>query len=271
MTENDQPTEASGGKKTGGGKRKKKASSRNKLILFVSGTTFAALLGWAINYYLPGLLSQHSQPPPIAADVNDDPSTIGTFSATSETILLPGPARKAHADNPPFSFCDEFRSWATGLGGVDAGSTEFRLVVQGNSDLPVVLDGMSANIIRRVATKGNIPVACGTAGNATVRSIRINLDVNPPLADYHTAYGTQPFAFTLNKGETEIFDITAVSSAPNTITIWDLALRAIIDGQEHTYYIEDRGRPFETAGWTPGTAKGVYEWTTAWDPNSPFS
>ena len=108
--------------------------------------------------------------------------------------------------------------WASGLGGIDARKTEFRLVVQGNSSLPVVLDGMSARILRRVVISRPVPVECGTAGNATVRSNQINLDAHPPLADYRTAYGTKPFAFTLNKGDTEIFDITAVTTEPNTVT-----------------------------------------------------
>jgi hypothetical protein len=272
MTEKDQSTAAKDEKKPSSGKkRKKKLSSGKKLFLFVSGTAFTALLGWSINYYLPGLLSSNSESAPIVADVNDNPSTIGTFAASTETILLPPAARKDHVSNPPFSFCDEFHSWAAGLGGIDAGKTEFRVVVQGNSDLPVILDGMSARIIRRVSTAGAVPVGCGSAGNATVRSIQINLDANPPLAEYHTVYGKQPFAFTLNKGETEIFDITAVSNSPNVVTVWDLVLNAVIDGQEHTYVIEDRGRPFETAGWTPGTDKNTYTWTMDWYPRSPFT
>jgi len=267
VTEQSQPTPADGEKKAPAGGEKKAPASR-KLLIYVSGALFTALLGWSISYYLPGLLSDSSKPPPIATDVIDNPSLIDTFSEAPQTILLPG-VRNLRAANPPFPFCDQFRSWAIGLGGIDAGQTRFRLIVQGDSDLPVVLNGMSARIIRRISTRAaSVPVECGTAGEVTVRSIQINLDASPPLADYRSAYGTKPFAFTLNKGETEIFDITAQSSLPNVVTEWDLVLNVTIDGNRQTYVIEDRGKPFETAGWTARATKGTYEWTTAWSPSS---
>ena len=119
---------------------------------------------------------------------------------------------------------------------------------------------MSARIIRRIPMSAAVPVGCGTAGVVTVRSIQINLDASPPLADYRSAYGTH-FAFTVNKGETEIFDITALSAMPNVVTEWDLVLNVTIGGKGNTYVIEDRGRHFETAGWTAGATKGTYTWT----------
>lgn len=241
-----------------------------KFSLFVGGALLTAVLGWSVNYYLPGILSHHSQPPAIAADVNDNPSLIDTFASASETIFLPPSIQKRHVANPPFGFCDQFRVWATGLGGIDAGRTEFRLIVQGNSAQPVVLDGMSAKIIRREPEQRVIPVECETAGNATVRSIRINLDAVPPLANYRSALGTKPFAFTLNKGDTEIFDISASSRTPGTVTFWDLELHAVIDGHGHTYLIEDRGHPFETAGLRKAPTGKAYSWGTTWTPNSPF-
>jgi hypothetical protein len=241
-----------------------------KLFLFVGGAVITAALGWAANYYLPKLFANSSPPPPIVAEISDNPSLIDTFSAAPETIYLPIGVRGHRVSNPPFSFCDQFRVWAAHLGGVDAGKTEFRVIVQGNSAQPVVLDGMSARVIRRVPEPRSIPVGCTTAGNATVRSIEINLDARPPLANYKTVYGTKPFAFTLNKGDTEIFDITAVSKLSNEITFWGLVLHAVIDGHGRTYVIEDRGHPFETAGWRAGIAAKIYSWGPPWAPHSPF-
>jgi hypothetical protein len=271
---------------TGANEKKpgKKTPVSKRLLTYVGGAVFTAVLAWAVQYYLPGLLSGGSSTPatqaqaakstttaPIAVDVNDDPSTIDTFAAGSETLLLPTTVRSQHASNPPEGFCSEFRTWALGLGGVDARQTEFRLVVQGNSSLPVVLVGMSAQILRRVPTSQSLPVACATAGNATVRSIQINLDAHPPLADYRSTNGTKPFAFTLNKGDTEIFDVTAVTSEPHTVTEWDLVLDAVIDGKPRTFVIEDRGRPFETAGWPADGTKNTYSWGGGWYPRSPLA
>ena len=88
MTEKDQPTPADGEKKARASGEKKARASR-KLFLYVGGDIFTALLGWSINYYLPGLLSDSSTPPPIAVDVIDNPSLIDTFAAAPETSCYP--------------------------------------------------------------------------------------------------------------------------------------------------------------------------------------
>lgn len=116
-----------------------------------------------------------------------------------------------------------------------------------------------------------VKVECPTQGEAQIRTLAINLDSRNRSASYLTQGKRSPFGFTLRKGETEVFDITA-STAKADMLEWSLLLYLTVDGKEQSIEIRNRGLPFRTVAEHKGT---WYDWTGSWITStgrrSPFS
>jgi hypothetical protein len=237
-------------------------------ILTVPGLILTTVLTTAVSWGVTAVLarvtsSRAVEHDPIAVSLETDPSRISGISTAGVFGVIPA---SVHTQGSPGSGCEGFHSWLNRNHGIEAGRTSLQLVLQGESDSAVLISAMRVRVLAKLALQDGIPVACPTAGEAQVRSISVNLDTTPPTVDYRSN-STGTFGFTLAKGETETFLVTA--SASRATYRWAIDLEVVIDGARKTLRV---GEP--DGLWTTARPSGPHwEWNfrDAWSLVSPDS
>lgn len=249
-------------------KSEKKASRKlfgtgRRAVVALASIAATAVIGWAVAYYAPGIVSHNTEGPALLTDVQDDPFAIDTFSNLPIQMMLPVNAVSYKTGNPPPNWCSGFHEWGRHLNGADVNATHVRLIVQGSTDKAVIITGIGAQVLKHQSVSG-VYVRCPTAGEAQIRTLNMNLDSPAPSAVYLVKGSRNPFGFTLSKGETEVFDLTAVTHSAEMLE-WNLVLHLTVDGQDQTIEVQDRGASFRTIG--EHKAKW-YDWTGTWASSS---
>ncbi|MFC6081736.1 hypothetical protein [Sphaerisporangium aureirubrum] len=218
--------------------------------VFVVSTVVAGVIGTVVTYYVTRVLTEREPVRPIAVNVNDEPPTIPSFTTSAVEYVMPAGLRPAA---PLPSECGEIVKWVKRHGGVSRTTTMFRVIVQGRTDAGVLIENMRARVVKRAtAPKGGTAIGCGAGqGEAEPRNIAISLDGLDPTAKYSSGVPGRKdlFGFTLAKGETEIFDITATTGS-GTVT-WVISLDLVVQGERTTVEVLDNGKPFVTTA-APG-------------------
>ena len=223
--------------------------------VLVAGTVFTALLTASATWFANDVLSKVHQPDPVGLSVETDPSRMSGVSSADRYGVIPSSVETR--GTPGSGGCDGFHSWLRNNHGIDAGETVLQISAQGMTDQPVLLQNMRVKIIDTSAPMSGIAVWCPSAGNAQLRSITVNLDATPPAVVYQSASNT-PFGFTLQKGETESFIVTA--KAAKATYRWTVELDAVINGTAKTLHV---GPP---DGFTT-TPKPTVSWEWSWEDN----
>jgi hypothetical protein len=209
----------------------------------------SAVLTGVIAYYVPKVLSSAEHPPPaLTADVLDN---------TEPPLKMVVPQARTGASSPGAG-CDSFRSWAVKIGGIDAGMTTFKLVVQANDTKPIYIAGLRAVVVSSSDPASGIVVSCPSQEGAVERSVVIDLDKSKN-GEYIRSGRAQPFDFVLHQGETEIFHVKARTSRHSLR--WFLQVDAVVGGRHELLLVKDSGRPFATTGYA--VAAGTYVWNGA--------
>ncbi|MFE7869037.1 hypothetical protein ACFUYE_01635 [Micromonospora humida] len=216
---------------------------------FVLGTALAALLGAVTSIYATRWVDD-LDPQVVAVHVVANPATVDTWGTAEFAMVLPKDARPS--DDPPVG-CATLIDWARALGAVDHQVSRVRVVVQGAGDQGVLIDNLRARVIRRSQTPepSGVQLRCGgQQGAAEPRDVEMDLDAPQPAARYRTLIeGRRPlFGFTLAKGETEVFDLTAFTTG--TVE-WTLELDLVAAGKRKRVEVTNRGRSFVTTA-APG-------------------
>jgi hypothetical protein len=212
----------------------------------------AGVISTACAYYLPGLFSQASTPvQPITLSVLDN-------TAPPFTMIMP----QAHtADGSPGPGCGNFRTWVISRDGEDAGTTSLNLVVQGNTDAPVYIYGIRADVLNRSSPAKGPVVYCPTAGYVTQRPVAIDLDTSGD-GRYVTKAPNSPFGFTVSKSDLEVFSIAATTTKCDCK--WVLQVEAVLNGQPEQFTVTDHGQPFETSAYNPSAVEFDWNYTNGW-------
>jgi hypothetical protein len=222
---------------------------------WAASTVAVAVVAAAATYYMPGVFRSVSNPvSPITTTVvdNSTPPITMVVPAGRTAVGNPGPA------------CSTFRSWGLSDGGVDAGDTEFSLLVQGtSSNSVVVVLGMRAQVVSRAAPLGGTVVSCPTAGEVASVPVKIDLDSSGQGQLVTSAPGT-PFDRTVSSIDPENFDIGATAS--DAFYKWDLVVVASVAGQTKTFVVTDHGQPFETTPVPQGVTNYSWNYSNGWQP-----
>jgi hypothetical protein len=232
-----------------GGTRKSRLARLLTLPRAAAGVAGVAVITGLVGYFLPRILNSAtaSATTPLYSRVLDD--------SEPPLLLLIPPARTV-GSAPSGPTCEAFLSWARSAGGVDAGTTRFSLVIQGNTDAALYIAGVRAHLVSTAAPDSGALVECPTQGEVKPHKIVIDLE-SAARGRYVTNASGSPFGVTVGKGESEVFDVTA-STQRHTFS-WLLEVKAIIAGQTRVLLISDHGRPFQT---TPlGPLKSTYQWS----------
>jgi hypothetical protein len=184
------------------------------LPVLAATTALTAIVSWVVPRMLEG-----SQPA-VGVVVQDNPASFGTSSIVA---VFP---RASDITGNPGQGCSTFHPWARRLGAVDVGETRVRVLAQGRRDVPIVISGLRAHVIERGPPQSGTAVVCPSAGVLQNRLITIDLDTPVPVA--RRAGPSPDFGFTLARGETEVFDITATTSRSNVS--WSMTLDLLVDG-----------------------------------------
>jgi hypothetical protein len=212
----------------------------------------SALVSGIVAYYLPQLLSTAPTPtPPLAADVLDN---------IEPPITMVVPSAQTGIGSPG-SGCASFRRWATAIGGIDAGTTTFTLVLQSTTNAATYVAGVRAHILATRPPSSGIAVSCPAQAGVVERSVLINLDSG--VGTYVRAGRGAPFGFTLRRGESEIFNISAATT--RHALQWTLEVDAVINGMHHILTVRDNKRAFMTSA--VDSSRAIYRWnyTNAWE------
>jgi hypothetical protein len=213
-------------------------------LVFLASTAVVALVGAVASYVVPAMLSDEPAAPEVLVHVESNTKRSTGFQDVGTSVAVP----IGQGPEAPTS-CLDVEDWARKVGGYDLGDSHIEVIVQGNSDQPVLLTGM-----RAVPVQTEAPVVpqlrsyvCGTPeGEVSPRTLEIDLDSPDRRARSRDVPGARPFfGVTLAKGETELFDVTV--SAHRVPTRWHLVLEAVVAGEHREIRVQDGTRPFSTA------------------------
>lgn len=198
---------------------------------------------------MPGVWATLANVPELFVHVEANPSVI--YAGLPEWIggayVVPTELTTSVIDRPPHGGCREWRSWLWALGAYDGGNSEVRVTLQGNANNTVLVDGLLIQVIERNDLEGHL-LQCPVGGaDVRVRSLQADLDLEPCVVNFRDDLGefSAPFAFTLARGEVEVFHITASTTRR---CLWTAELLLIVDGKRRRMYIDDDGQPFRTSG-----------------------
>lgn len=216
-------------------------------VVWLTALATAIITGAGVN--LLTSISQRLAPEvsegstPFAVNVITNQAAIDTFSDSGFSEVIP-----QNIARPPDSItCLQLHDWAQARGGAQANVTRFRIIIQGRTDRALLLTSLHARIESTTQAKEAIGLSCKSAGEVAPRFLALDLDHPNKSATYKTKGAMKPFGFTLNKGETEIFDVVASTHSKNILT-WNAVLTYTIDGEESQLVVEGGGRPFRTTG-----------------------
>jgi hypothetical protein len=225
-----------------------------------------AVLGWAVNHFMPMLARRAQGRTGALVHLRTDPAI---FEAGEPPWIGYGfvfPRGKTELGAPPPGNCPEWWAWARNNHGVDADRTKVRLTIIGDSEATVIVEALRIAIVRRAEPLDGALVVCQVGGaDITPRHIAVDLDTfAEAVTSYYDAGGdpTGRFSFAIARGEAEIFNI--VAAAGRSYTEWVAELYLLVDGKRQIVHLSDEGKPFRT---TASSQLEPLSWTgEKWDP-----
>ncbi|MFC9756824.1 helix-turn-helix domain-containing protein [Streptomyces sp. NPDC056921] len=171
-------------------------------------------------------------------------------------------------DVPPPPSPQGTRGWAKALGGVDGGSMQLELTVQGKSGQAVVLNGLHVRTLSRKAPLAwsaySMGEGCGSG--VTPQSFDIDLDDSrPDLTPVAGQKGDErvppkDFPFRVSSTDVEVLDLQVHVEGHDVS--WYLDLEWSSGGRTGMLRIDDGGKPFRTSS-IQARPKYMYRYDTA--------
>ncbi|MFG3533073.1 helix-turn-helix domain-containing protein [Streptomyces sp. NPDC047917] len=171
-------------------------------------------------------------------------------------------------DVPPPPSPQGTRGWAKALGGVDGGSMQLEVTVQGKSGQAVVLNGLHVRTLSRKAPLAwsaySMGEGCGSG--VTPQSFDVDLDDSrPSLTPVAGQQGDErvppkDFPFRVTSTDVEVFDLTVHVEGHDVS--WYLDLEWSSGGRTGMLRIDDGGKPFRTSS-IQARPKYMYRYDTA--------
>jgi hypothetical protein len=227
----------------------------------IAAALATGLVGALIAYFVPGILDRVTGEDRPRVSLQTNPATIDTFVNRSHHLIVP---RGETMSGSPGRGCAGFYPWGDRIGGIPAGETNFRLIVQGGAD-QTLISGIRARVIERDPPLSGTGFVCPTQAGVEPRSLSIDLDEPNPIGKVLDNGKERPVAFTVSEDETEVFDISAETS--DCYCTWILELVTTQKGKEELISVSKGGTPFETTAW-PAHARRIDDERPyyTWDP-----
>lgn len=250
----------------------------------IATAVLTASVGAGVTWLVPRLEDVNFSPADaIKLHVETDPGKMTPSSQVSPfgSAVIPSSVR-THG-TPGAGGCDGFHSWVVDNLGVDAGATVVQIAAQGTTDKPVLIQNVRASVIDSSPPLTGIAVDCSpvdsapppsgtnvppnavTQGPLEVREGVVILDASQPAVVFQSGY-KKPLAFTLKKGETESFAVSAI--AAHATYRWKVQLDVVVNGVADTLEVGGKNGFTTTAEPAPHTA-WEWNWKDGWDRSDP--
>ena len=182
-----------------------------------------------------------SPTPPLAVQVQTDGKLAsracqGEYIDAKPESVLYDPSRDGQQPDPHI--------WGKRFGGVDAGTTVFRVTVQGTGDEAVVLNGLTVNDKSAPLTR-RVPVYAfyeGCGGQIDERGFEVNLDERP--ATVKPNLGSPDFPLKVTQSDPEVLVVTAYTDSGGHS--WTMDLDWTSGARRGQVTIDDAGTSFQT-------------------------
>lgn len=178
--------------------------------------------------------------------------------------VAPGPDALPRAvRNHPVTFIDPM--WARAHGAVAGSPQVIRLRLQGKDDRPVIINGITAVVIKRTRpVQGWYAAVVSGCGEAAVRVGSLDLDrpSQPVLYDRAGGESITPkhFALSVTRTDVELVQLEAFTRAAAT---WKARIDYSAAGGDGSVVVDDHGQPFRVS--SEGPSRG-YEVTYFIEP-----
>jgi hypothetical protein len=142
-----------------------------------------------------------------------------------------------------------WEAWARKNGGIESSTTGIEVVIEGTTPYPVILTGLTVDVVRRAPPPRGIRIVPFGGGPVGKRLFNVDLDDNPPtitaLPDEFSDAGAIDFPYQVSQTDPEVFRILA--STNKCDCSWRAKLHWVYHGQQGVTVIDDNGQPFRTA------------------------
>jgi hypothetical protein len=142
-------------------------------------------------------------------------------------------------------------AWAHANGGMDSSTTAVEIVVEGATQYPVVLTGLTAEVIERAPPPKGVHVVPFGGGGLSPRYFSVDLDESPPTVEsvsaaeeLESAPPAVNFPYRVSATDPEVFLVFA--STRKCDCSWRASLEWVYQGKKGTTVIDDAGQPFRT-------------------------
>jgi hypothetical protein len=221
-------------------------------------TVLTTAVSWGATTVLTNLATPKATPADaVSLSYESDPAHISGARTDGRGYVFPA---TAHVVGGLEGGCDGLHAWGTHNGGADLGFTSVQVVAQGRSDSAVLLTNLKVRVLSKAAPAPGIEARCESAGSVQFRTISVDLDAEPPKVTYKAA-SESTFGFTLNKGETETFIVTA--NTTKAAYRWVIDMEMVVDGQKTVATIG----PSDGFATAAGVNKTFWSWNheSAWE------
>jgi hypothetical protein len=141
-------------------------------------------------------------------------------------------------------------AWARAHGGVDADMTAVQVVLEGATPYPVILTGLTVDVVDRGAPpRQGVHYMVTGGGPVGVRYFEVMLDRRPPTvhsipAEFKPLKPAIDFPYKVSQTDPEVLDIRAY--ALKCDCTWRANLQWVYHGKRGSTVIDDGGKPFRT-------------------------
>ena len=141
-------------------------------------------------------------------------------------------------------------AWARAHGGVDADMTAVQVVVEGGTPYPVILTGLTVDVVERAAPpRRGVHYMVTGGGPVGVRFFEVMLDKRPPVvssipAEFKPLKPAIDFPYKVSQADPEVLDIRAY--ALKCDCTWRAKLQWVYHGKHGSTVIDNGGKPFRT-------------------------
>lgn len=216
-------------------------SSLKKAALFVVAAAITALVGLALNDWWEGRKPAYV----LIVEKNPDRISIATGTVGDSAGYVVTGRSIGEIGPPPIrdNVCQGRYEWATErYQAADADSSTARITLEGRKDEEVQLyDVDIEKLAEDKLPRSGLHLACpGQGGKPDIRRLDVDLD-DPSLAVRASdASGAIPLLFTVEKGGSEVIDVSATTAACDCL--WEATLHLRSGDREFT----ERVGPFHT-------------------------
>lgn len=233
-------------------------------VLAGAGIIATTLLTGFANQLAPWLPSVPQAGPPATAQAVTNPAALfdRELGWDSVSYVIPLPPQDVP---PPPAGCLDRQEWAHELGGVDASSSKFEVVLLGNRAEPVTILGVDIDIAHASDPVTGTHAACPTGGaSEEPTGLLIELDGVSPSWTYRESTADDPsprLPLVLSRQESDILRVEAF--AGDRYFEWTLRLLVADGSGQEWITVTHEGAPFvaktssesasDTRAWYDGT------------------